>query len=63
MEAEEIRTDVFTGAVSNWRAASFCFEGDRVLFSTSDYEYGPSSFPIELLEEKLKEHKAKLEGK
>jgi hypothetical protein len=34
--------------------------GEEVVIDTSDGEYGPLVIPIELLEQKLKEHKEKL---
>lgn len=33
--------------------------GDEVVFDASDDEYGPVYFPLELLEQKIKEHKEK----
>lgn len=36
--------------------------GNKVIFDCSDEEYGPVKFSLELLEEKIKEHKKKLNG-
>lgn len=34
--------------------------GDEVVYDTSDEEYGPIYFPLEQLEQKIKEHKEKM---
>jgi hypothetical protein len=53
-------TEVINEKVAYGRTGILNFIGNEVLFDTSDGEYGPLIISIKLLEEKLKEHKEKL---
>ena len=45
---------------AKWGRSSYLkIEDDRVIFDTSDGEYGPIVFNLEILEEALLTHKAK----
>lgn len=55
-----MKTEVINQEVEWSRNGVLWFENNTIFFDTSDGEYGPLQFPIELLEEKLQEHKQKL---
>ena len=44
------------------RSAYLKIEDDRVIFDTSDGEYGPITFHLEILEEAITTHKNKLKN-
>lgn len=52
-------TLVFVGDAKYDRTASLELEDDKVIFDCSDGEYGPIQFPLEQLEEAIKQHKNK----
>jgi len=54
METLIIRKDAKWG-----RIAYLKLEDNKVIFDTSDGEYGPTEFPLEQLEEAILIHKAK----
>jgi len=54
-ETEVIRTDAKYG-----RTAYLAFRDNECVFDVADGEYGIATIYIELLEQKLKEHKEKL---
>ena len=56
----DIITKVINQEVEWSRNGFLTFENNRVILDTSDGEYGPLEFDLELLEEKIKEHKEKL---
>lgn len=53
-------TEVIDKEVNYNRRGYLMFENNNVIFDTSDEEYGPVIISLSLLEEKLKEHKQKL---
>lgn len=55
-----MKTEVINQEVEWSRNGVLWFENNIVFFDTSDGEYGPLQFDIKLLEEKLQEHKQKL---
>jgi hypothetical protein len=55
-----IKTIVIEKEVNYNRLGILKFENNKVIFDTSDGEYGPVTFNLELLYEKIKEHKLKL---
>jgi|688.fasta_scaffold322813_3 hypothetical protein len=53
-------TKVFEGSAQWERIAYLKLENNFVIFDDSWGEYGPIQFDLELLEQKIKEHKEKL---
>lgn len=57
-------SDIITKVISQeveWSRTGFLnFKNNKVVLDTSNGEYGPLEFDLNLLEEKLKEHKEKL---
>jgi hypothetical protein len=49
-------TKVVDKEVNYGRNGYLIFENNKVIFDTSDEEYGPITISIQLLKEKLKEH-------
>jgi hypothetical protein len=56
----DIITKVINQEVEWSRIGFLTFENNTVILDTSNGEYGPLEFDLNLLEEKLKEHKEKL---
>lgn len=53
-------TNVINVEVNYDRTGHLDLVDDLVIFDTSNEEYGPVKFSLKLLEEKIKEHKKKL---
>lgn len=49
-------TEVFTGAAAYSRTAYLDIVNDKVVFDSSDGEYGPIEFPLEILIESIDNH-------
>jgi len=60
MEDNNKKTTVITKNVNYNRTGYLILDEDKVIFDTSDTEYGPVIFDIKLLEKRLEEHKKKL---
>lgn len=58
--SETKKTIVIEKTVKWGRGGYIEIFGDEVVFDTSDDEYGPVYFSLELLESKIKEHKEKM---
>jgi hypothetical protein len=55
-----MKTTIITKDVNYGRTGYLILDEDKVIFDTSDAEYGPVIFDINLLKKRLKEHKEKL---
>jgi len=55
-----VKTIIIEKEVNYGRFGILKIENNKVIFDTSDGEYGPVTFNLELLELKLKEHRKKL---
>lgn len=58
--SEKIKTSVIEKKIKWDRTGYIEIISNEVIFDTSDDEYGPVYFDLELLEQKIKEHKEKL---
>lgn len=56
----KVSTTVYTGAAAYGRTVYMEINDNEVVFDDSDGEYGPTYIPLELLEQKIKEHKEKM---
>lgn len=59
--SETIKTQVVSTKCKWGREGYLEIVGNEVIFDTSDDEYGPVFIDLQLLEDKIKEHKEKLE--
>lgn len=53
---EQLTTEVINTMVNYCKDAFLIIQDDIVIFDTSDGEYGPVKFPLEVLKQKIKEH-------
>lgn len=54
-----IVTEVVNAQVAYNRRAELTLEGDKVIFDTSDKEYGPYEFDLAFLKRKIEKHEQK----
>lgn len=55
-----MKTEVIKKDVNYGRTGYLILDDDKVIFDTSDEEYGPVKFSLSHLEQMIKEHKEKL---
>lgn len=55
-----MKTEVIKKDVNYNRTGYLILDNDKVIFDTSDEEYGPVKFSLNHLEQMIKEHKKKL---